>query len=127
MKFHGSIVVIYVVFIIFRYSSLGLEYLDLYLIHWPLRFTIRVLKRPKPEEIQPLDIHSTWRAMEECVELGLTKAIGVSNFSSKKIRDLLKTAKIVPAVNQVIYWRHVSIANAKHFFWYKSSFRVSFW
>lgn len=39
--------------------------------------------------------------MEECVEKGLTKAIGVSNFTITKIDNLLKTAKTVPAVNQV--------------------------
>ncbi|KAI5056739.1 hypothetical protein GOP47_0028557 [Adiantum capillus-veneris] len=39
--------------------------------------------------------------MEKCVELGLTKAIGVSNFSSKKLIELLKVANIPPAVNQV--------------------------
>jgi predicted oxidoreductase len=85
----------------FSCSNLKLEYLDLYLIHWPLRFTTNGLRRPKPEEVYPLDIHKTWKAMEECVELGLTKSIGVSNFSSKKIMDLVSTANIVPAVNQV--------------------------
>jgi diketogulonate reductase-like aldo/keto reductase len=61
------------------------------------------MRLPKIEEVQPLDIPKTWKAMEECVELGLAKAIGVSNFSSKKILDLLRTAKIRPAVNQVCF------------------------
>ena len=82
-------------------SALKLEYLDLYLIHFPRKFSTEVMKPPRVEQIQPLDIPKTWTAMEECVQLGLTKAIGVSNFSSKKILDLLQIANIVPAVNQV--------------------------
>ena len=82
-------------------SALKLEYLDLYLIHWPLKFSSGDMKAPRVEQVQPLDIPKTWTAMEECVQLGLTKAIGVSNFSSKKILDLLQIANIVPAVNQV--------------------------
>eukprot|EP00250_Pteridium_aquilinum_P016888 c23344_g1_i1 orf=123-1055(+) len=79
-------------------SALKLDYLDLYLIHWPLKFT---KKGPALEDVQPLDIQQTWQGMEKCVELGFTKAIGVSNFSSKKVTELLKTASIPPAVNQV--------------------------
>uniref|UniRef100_A0A0C9S6F3 TSA: Wollemia nobilis Ref_Wollemi_Transcript_11133_975 transcribed RNA sequence n=1 Tax=Wollemia nobilis TaxID=56998 RepID=A0A0C9S6F3_9CONI len=83
-------------------KNLQLDYLDLYLIHWP--FNLRKgasLPIPKEEDFLPLDMKSTWRGMEQCVELGLTKAIGVSNFSSKKIEDLVSHAKIPPAVNQV--------------------------
>ena len=97
----GCIVIYFVTHIILWNSALKLEYLDLYLIHWPLKFTTGVIMAPKVEQIQPLDIPKTWTAMEECVQLGLTKAIGVSNFSSKKILDLLQIANIVPAVNQV--------------------------
>ncbi|KAE8716662.1 beta-carotene hydroxylase [Hibiscus syriacus] len=64
-------------------ENLRLEYLDLYLIHWPLKF----IKDPS--------------AMEECQLLSLTKAIGVSNFSTKKLDEILSFAKIPPAVNQV--------------------------
>ena len=42
-----------------------------------------------------------WTGMEECVQRGLVKSIGISNFSITKTERLLKTAKIVPAVNQV--------------------------
>ena len=49
-----------------------------------------------------MDMKSVWEAMESCQNLGLTKSIGVSNFSCKKISDLLSTAKIPPAVNQVL-------------------------
>ncbi|KAM5551301.1 non-functional NADPH-dependent codeinone reductase 2 [Rosa sericea] len=83
-------------------KNLGLEYLDLYLIHWPVSlepgsYDIRF----KKEHLLPMDFKSVWEAMEECQKLGLTKAIGVSNFSCKKIEILLSTAKIPPAVNQV--------------------------
>ena len=84
-------------------SKLGLEYLDLYLIHWPIALkTPGIYKIPcDTNDIVPLDIQSVWEAMEECQAIGLTKLIGVSNFSRKKIDNLLATAKIPPAVNQV--------------------------
>lgn len=53
------------------------------------------------EDILPLDLMSVWQAMEECQKLGLAKSIGVSNFSRKKLEELLALAKIPPAVNQV--------------------------
>lgn len=53
------------------------------------------------EDLVPLDMKGVWEAMEECKMLGLTKAIGVSNFTEKKLELLLATAKIPPAVNQV--------------------------
>lgn len=47
------------------------------------------------------DIPRTWKAMEKLVDTGRVRAIGVSNFSVKKLQDLLKYAKVLPAVNQV--------------------------
>ncbi|KAH6815369.1 oxidoreductase superfamily protein [Perilla frutescens var. frutescens] len=82
-------------------QNLQLEYVDLYLIHWPVTLTEMVWKTPVPIEIvKHLDMKGVWEAMEECKNLGLTKAIGVSNFSCNKIQQLLTTAKIPPAVNQ---------------------------
>lgn len=46
----------------------------------------------------------TWPAMEKLVEKGLVKSIGVSNFNSKQVDDILKIAKIPPVVNQVQYF-----------------------
>ncbi|KAK1301874.1 hypothetical protein QJS10_CPB12g01550 [Acorus calamus] len=83
-------------------SNLGLEYIDLYLIHWPVR-----LKHKEPSfyfeksDLIPFEVGPTWEAMEECQKLGLTKSIGVSNFTCKKLTDLLAVARIPPAVNQV--------------------------
>lgn len=74
-------------------KALGLEYLDLYLIHWPA-----VEKQfSNWEEINA----ETWRAMEELYEEGKIRAIGLSNFLPKHIDALLKTAKIMPMVDQI--------------------------
>ncbi|KAH7841124.1 hypothetical protein Vadar_025878 [Vaccinium darrowii] len=83
-------------------QNLQLEYVDMYLIHWPIRLTQHVNKTPVPkDQIVPMDIKSVWEGMEDCQKLGFTKAIGVSNFSCKKLDELLSVANIPPAVNQV--------------------------
>ncbi|KAJ5106826.1 hypothetical protein N7456_003501 [Penicillium angulare] len=88
-------------------ADLQTDYLDLYLIHWPVAF------RHSNETTQPIDaatglidvidvpIKDTWEAMERLVEQGKIRTIGVSNFTREKIEELLKTAKIRPAVNQI--------------------------
>ncbi|PRQ41301.1 putative oxidoreductase [Rosa chinensis] len=79
-----------------------IKHSNLYLIHWPVSFEPGSYDMPvKKEDLLPMDFKSVWEAMEECQKLGLTKAIGVSNFSCKKIEILLSTAIIPPAVNQV--------------------------
>ncbi|EJT75716.1 hypothetical protein GGTG_05647 [Gaeumannomyces tritici R3-111a-1] len=89
-------------------NDLGTDYLDLYLIHWPVSF-----KRPaNPRELFPLKENGeadvidvpdseTWAVMEQLVEKGKIRAIGVSNFTRQRIERLLETAKIKPAVNQI--------------------------
>ncbi|KAF6174488.1 hypothetical protein GIB67_004682 [Kingdonia uniflora] len=59
---------------------------------------------PKEDPL-PMDFKSVWATMEECQELGLTKSIGVSNFSCKKLEDILPNARIPPAVSQVRYFK----------------------
>ncbi|KVI03352.1 Aldo/keto reductase [Cynara cardunculus var. scolymus] len=81
-------------------NDLELEYLDLYLIHWPVRMKKGSVGF-KPENLMPADIPSTWKAMEKLYDSGKARAIGVSNFSTKKLGDLLDVARIPPAVNQV--------------------------
>lgn len=82
--------------------SLKLDYLDLYLIHWPITAKPGMWEMPYSEEsLVPFDLKSVWAAMEECHKLGLTKSIGVSNFSCKKLENLLSFATIPPSVNQV--------------------------
>lgn len=86
-------------------KDLQLDYLDLYLIHWPITFE-------RGDELFPLaadksmkygefySLESTWKSMEQCVELGLAKHIGLSNFNSKQVAHILKHSKIPPAVLQ---------------------------
>ncbi|KAG6474322.1 deoxymugineic acid synthase 1-like [Zingiber officinale] len=82
--------------------NLKMEYLDLYLIHWPMCLKPGAAPFPvKAKDILPLDLKSVWEAMEECQRLGLTRSIGVSNFNTTKLQELLHFAKIPPAVNQV--------------------------
>ena len=52
--------------------------------------------------LSDVDYVDTWQKMEECVELGLTKSIGLSNFNSQQIQRVLDVATITPAVNQVL-------------------------
>lgn len=82
-------------------SALQLDYLDLYLMHFPLRLTKGAKIPPKESEFLPLNLKGSWQALEKCVHHGMTRAIGVSNFSACKLADLLQYADIVPAVNQV--------------------------
>ncbi|KAI5313776.1 hypothetical protein L3X38_042952 [Prunus dulcis] len=67
-------------------QNLQFEYLDLYLIHWPISAKPGTLVYPLvAEDLMPMDFKGVWAAMEECQRLGLTKSIGVSNFSTKKL------------------------------------------
>lgn len=82
--------------------NLQMEYVDLYLIHWPVSIKPGPFEIPFPkDDIMEFDMRSVWEVMEECYRLGLAKSIGVSNFSCKKLELLLSFAKIPPAVNQV--------------------------
>ncbi|CAL9208728.1 deoxymugineic acid synthase 1-like [Musa acuminata AAA Group] len=82
--------------------NLQLDYLDLYLIHWPVSTKPGKYEVPMPkEDLLPIDLSSVWKAMEQCQRFGLTRSIGVSNFSTEKLETLLSIANIPPAVNQV--------------------------
>lgn len=76
-------------------EKLGLEYLDLYLIHWPNPKSLRENDQWKIRNAE------VWRAMEDLYQEGKIRAIGVSNFLPHHLDALLETAKIFPAVNQV--------------------------
>ncbi|KAJ6903331.1 aldo-keto reductase family 4 member C10-like isoform X1 [Populus alba x Populus x berolinensis] len=87
-------------------KNLGVSYLDLYLMHWPDSSAFGDATDPPSksgsEYRQFLNrLKQAWKAMEGLVDLGLVRAIGVSNFSVQQIKELLKFAKVVPAVNQV--------------------------
>ncbi|MFB1049747.1 aldo/keto reductase [Paraliobacillus sp. JSM ZJ581] len=75
-------------------NRLGLDYLDLYLIHWPV-----------PAQAK---FKETWKAMEKLYKEGKIKAIGVSNFKEHHLDELIKAAEIVPMVNQVEFHPHLS-------------------
>ncbi|MFZ4454059.1 aldo/keto reductase [Salibacterium aidingense] len=66
-------------------EKLGVDVLDLYLIHWPV----------------PGKYKETWGALEKLYEEGKVRAIGVSNFTDQHLEELMKTAKVKPMVNQV--------------------------
>jgi diketogulonate reductase-like aldo/keto reductase len=66
-------------------ERLGTDYVDLYLIHWPVEERFR----------------DTWRALEDLYEMGRARAIGVSNFLIHHLEDLMQDARLVPMVDQV--------------------------
>ena len=74
-------------------SKLGLDYLDLYLIHWPNPLKFRDCWEEKNAE--------SWKEMEDAVKDGKIRAIGLSNFWEHHIEALLKNASIKPVVNQI--------------------------
>ncbi len=85
-------------------KKLQLDYLDLYLIHWPVAFRNGVDFPKKPEDYltpEEAPIIETWKQMEKAKKDGLAKHIGVSNFSEKKLKDLVSKATIKPEMNQV--------------------------
>ncbi|MCL4168248.1 UNVERIFIED_CONTAM: hypothetical protein GTU68_003402, partial [Idotea baltica] len=66
-------------------TDLQLDYLDLYMIHWPA----------------DLPLIDTWKALEKCVDAGLCRNIGVCNFNSTNLKTIIEGARICPAINQV--------------------------
>ena len=75
-------------------TKLKLEYLDLYLIHYPLTPFVK-------GEFARIPLFKTWKVMEELVKGGLVKSIGISNFNVQLTLDLLSYAEIKPVVNQI--------------------------
>lgn len=75
-------------------DRLGLDYLDLYLIHWP------ATRKQFGDDAKKINAE-TWRALEDLYQEGKIKAIGVSNFLPHHIEELMETAKIKPAVDQI--------------------------
>lgn len=75
-------------------EKLGMDYLDLYLIHWPAN--------QKQFGDRAAEINAeTWRAMEDAYHEGKIRALGLSNFMPHHVTDLMKTAKVAPAVDQI--------------------------
>lgn len=92
-------------------SDLNLEYLDLFLIHFPIAFKFVPFEEKYPPGFycgdtnkfiyEDVPIIDTWRALEKLVEKGKIRSIGVSNFNGSLLVDLLRAAKIKPAVLQI--------------------------
>ncbi|MEN8698186.1 aldo/keto reductase [Bacillus infantis] len=80
-------------------QKLGLEYLDLYLIHWPVEGKYK----------------DAWRALETLYKEGKVRAIGVSNFQVHHLEDLLKDAEVKPVINQVEYHPRLTQQEVKAF------------
>lgn len=96
---------------------LNLQYLDLFLIHTPMAtkplisgvVNLKSQLNDSGEEVF-IDVNPqlTWLGMEECVNLGLVKSIGLSNFNSKQIQDILNVCRIKPVLNQIECHPHLN-------------------
>ncbi|EQC45513.1 aldo/keto reductase [Bacteriovorax sp. Seq25_V] len=85
-------------------KDLQLDYLDLYLMHWPVAIKKEVGFPQKTEDyisLEELPILETYKGMEDAYKKGLTKSLGVSNFSIKKLDQLINEAEVKPVMNQV--------------------------
>jgi len=89
-------------------ANLGTDYLDLYLIHWPVALNpngnhpVFPMRPDGTRDIdESRDLKDTWKEMEEMVKKGKVKSIGASNFSQAMLEKILPTAEIIPAVNQL--------------------------
>ena len=97
-------------------SNLGLDYFDLYLIHFPICWKHTGISTPSwgSSELGTTPLIDTWRAMEELVEKGVCKSIGVSNYPMMLMHDLVTQAKVQPACNQIevhAYYQRESLVN----------------
>jgi aldehyde reductase len=86
-------------------TNLRLDYIDLYLVHWPFALQEDGDLFPLSEDgkflFSDVDFLDTWKAMEQIYKKGLAKSIGVSNFNRRQLDRLLKSAKVLPVTNQV--------------------------
>ncbi|XP_053208510.1 aldo-keto reductase family 1 member A1-A-like [Panonychus citri] len=86
-------------------ANLGLDYVDLYLIHWPTGF--KEGDDPFPLDssgkvlYSDVDYLETWKGMEDVQKAGLSKSIGVSNFNSEQIQRVLDNCEVKPVMNQI--------------------------
>ena len=88
-------------------KSLQLDYVDLYLVHMPMGLkyqndtTLWPVENGKMALDMTTNLEEIWKALEEQVDKGKTKSIGISNFSTKQIERLMKISRIQPANHQV--------------------------
>jgi diketogulonate reductase-like aldo/keto reductase len=91
-------------------QRLGLEYLDLYLIHWPVTNMYK----------------DTWKALEKLYKEGRVRAIGVSNFLIHHLKDLIYDAEVIPMVNQVEFHPHL-VQQELHDFCHENHIQPEAW
>ncbi|VDK40813.1 unnamed protein product [Taenia asiatica] len=86
-------------------KRLQVEYLDLYLIHWPVPYQPGDVMVPRDAagntQFDEVDLLDTWKAMEDLVALGLCRHIGVSNFNTNQLERILSNCRIPPAMLQI--------------------------
>ncbi len=85
-------------------KDLQVDYLDLFLIHWPVHFQPNIAFPKRPEEFlapNVIPVMETWQEMERMVKKGLCRFIGVCNFNLKRLIDLKNQATIQPVMNQI--------------------------
>jgi alcohol dehydrogenase (NADP+) len=85
-------------------SDLRLDYIDLYLVHWPVAIKKGLTYPQSGKDMVSLDevpLAATWKGMEDAVSQKLCRHIGVSNFGIRKLLDVYSTARIKPEVNQI--------------------------
>ncbi|KAJ2906016.1 alcohol dehydrogenase [Zalerion maritima] len=89
-------------------KSLGLDYVDLFLVHWPVAMNpegnhdkFPTLPDGSRDIIRTHDHVATWKMMEKLLETGKTRAIGVCNYSKRYLEELLPHCTVVPAINQI--------------------------
>ncbi|XP_065213359.1 uncharacterized protein LOC135840660 [Planococcus citri] len=80
-------------------KEMGLDYVDLYLMHWPFAYQGEEFALMGLEDEIPIE--DTWKAMEECVKLGYTKSLGISNFKESQIERILEIAEFKPVAHQI--------------------------
>lgn len=94
-------------------KRLNLSYVDLYLDHWPTHYSYGENTVCPRSKMVPM--HIVWENMEKCVENGLTKSIGVSNYNVQSLCNLLSFCKILPVVNEVEFHPYCYQKNLLHF------------
>jgi len=86
-------------------KDLQLDYIDLYLIHWPVAFRPGLEGFPSSNDdflsLDEVPIQETWEAMVQLKNQGLIRHIGVSNFSKKKLEELMSNSDVIPEMNQI--------------------------
>jgi diketogulonate reductase-like aldo/keto reductase len=75
-------------------EKLGLDHVDLYLIHWPTSFF-------EKDEKNRVPMHKLWASLEKLVDQGLTKSLGLCNCNIQLVADLLLYCRIKPVANQI--------------------------